>query len=128
VAPLSRITEGGHGRPSNGPLKAGEADRMNKWCARECERCRVLDLAPGEQVVPAMLPDLKNPQAPRPVVLTRREKREAENMAIVDAVVDRMTPEQLAAIDRPAMTGAQLDRFRDLYADYSKRLEAKRTP
>lgn len=38
-APFPYTAEGGHMRPSNVPLTDGE--KMNKWCARECERSRV---------------------------------------------------------------------------------------
>ena len=32
------ISEGGHMKPSASPLREEEGERMNKWCARECER------------------------------------------------------------------------------------------
>lgn len=32
------LSEGGHMKPSASPLGEGEGERMNKWCARECER------------------------------------------------------------------------------------------
>lgn len=106
-----------------------DADRMNKWCARECERCRMLNLEADEPLVEGMLPDLKKPQAPRPIVQTRREKAEAQ----ITAVVEGMTPEQAAAIDRPLairiaalLDGEQRDCFQELYAGYSKRMADRR--
>ena len=33
--------EGGHGKPSATPLT--DATRMNKWCARECERSKIIE-------------------------------------------------------------------------------------
>lgn len=47
--------EGGHGKPSAVPLT--DPSRMNKWCARECERCALLE--PGEALV---APNLKRPK------------------------------------------------------------------
>ena len=32
------ISEGGHLKPSGSALGEGDGERMNKWCARECER------------------------------------------------------------------------------------------
>jgi hypothetical protein len=32
------LSEGGHMKPSDEPLEARDGERMNKWCARECER------------------------------------------------------------------------------------------
>lgn len=34
--------EGGDGKPSEFPLE--DANRMNKWCLRECERCSFKEL------------------------------------------------------------------------------------
>mgnify|MGYP003532947149 CR=1 FL=1 len=48
--------EGGDGRPSSVPLTDGE--RMNKWCARECERGGIYKLT--EEIA---LRDLGNPRA-----------------------------------------------------------------
>jgi hypothetical protein len=41
--------EGGHGKPSGVPLGDGDGHRMNKWCARECERSSINEK--GEPVV-----------------------------------------------------------------------------
>lgn len=46
--------EGGDGRPSDVPLR--DSERMNKWCARECERSGIF--GPKEEVI---VPDLENP-------------------------------------------------------------------
>lgn len=47
TAPIDTgIYEGGHAKPQT------EAERLNKWCARECERSVIVDR--GEQIV---LPD-----------------------------------------------------------------------
>lgn len=56
--------EGGHGKPSALPLT--DPSRMNKWCARECERSAILE--PGEEVtVPNMnRPKPNIPGRPRP--------------------------------------------------------------
>lgn len=32
------LSEGTHMKPSGTPLGEGDGERMNKWCARECER------------------------------------------------------------------------------------------
>jgi hypothetical protein len=47
--------EGGHGKPSAVPLT--DPSRMNKWCARECERSAILE--PGEALVS---PNLARPR------------------------------------------------------------------
>jgi len=52
------LSEGGHLKPSARPLRPSDSDRMNKWCARECERrVRVPE---GEPIV------LRNMAQPRP--------------------------------------------------------------
>jgi len=51
--------EGDHGKPSAAPLT--DPARMNKWCARECERCALLE--PGEALVP---PNLARPRPNMP--------------------------------------------------------------
>lgn len=49
------ISEGGHLKPSAEPLQ--DAQRMNKWCARECERSVMVDV--GDEV---RLPDMNDPR------------------------------------------------------------------
>lgn len=49
IAPIDPGTyEGGHAKPALRPMRG---DAMNKWCARECERCARL---------PAALPDFSS--------------------------------------------------------------------
>lgn len=47
--------EGGHGKPSGVPLS--DSSRMNKWCARECERSALV-----EPTEPLVAPDLVRPR------------------------------------------------------------------
>jgi len=35
--------EGGYGKPSEVPLDEQQADRMNKWCSRACERSEIFE-------------------------------------------------------------------------------------
>ncbi len=56
------VCEGGHAKPSTSSLKDGE--RMNKWCARECERSTKVPV--GDVIV---LPDL---EYPKPNLFSRR--------------------------------------------------------
>lgn len=51
--------EGGQGKPSETPLT--DPGYMNKWCARECERSRIV-----KQGEPIVLRDMKNPRPNRP--------------------------------------------------------------
>lgn len=47
VAPADPGTyEGGHGKPQ------APEERFNKWCARQCERCTILDGAPPNMAKP----------------------------------------------------------------------------
>jgi hypothetical protein len=56
AAPVDPGTyEGGEGKPSGVPLD--DSSRMNKWCARECERSRIR--GPGDVL---RLPDLLRPR------------------------------------------------------------------
>lgn len=49
-APIDPGTyEGGHAKPQ------AENEKMNKWCVRECERCKMSK--PGEYNKPIKLPD-----------------------------------------------------------------------
>ena len=71
--------EGDHAKPSVVPLT--DSSRMNKWCARECERCALLE--PGEALVP---PDLMRPRPnipERPHVYAERDSVSAPEKAAV---------------------------------------------
>lgn len=56
--------EGRDGKPSDKPLE--DAEEMNRWCARECERCSLLK--PSE---PLVVKDFANPE---PNLFKRRTK------------------------------------------------------
>lgn len=65
-------SEGFEPKPSAGPLTDGT--RMNKWCARECERCKRFKL--DEPIV------LRDMEAPRPNIPTSKSPfvRDAEGL------------------------------------------------
>lgn len=56
--------EGDEGKPSGEPLTQADAHRMNKWCARECERASLS--RPNTTIV-----NLKNLRKPVPNILKR---------------------------------------------------------
>lgn len=60
IAPLPHSSEGDYMRPSNATLGAADGSKMNKWCARECER-RVMT-SPGQPEAQLVLPDMKTPK------------------------------------------------------------------
>ena len=68
LAPIDPGTyEGGDAKPTC------VAERLNKWCHRECERCHTV--FPGQENEPFDIPDLRHPQ---PNMLYRSEKNSGD--------------------------------------------------
>lgn len=108
TAPPSPIREGGDSRPSDTALSDADAHLMNKWCARECERCRLLSLDADEKAVPEMLPDLSSPTDQSPRVRTRHERYEALATQFIQHLKDKDVSEK------------KREAFWKLYAAYQK--------
>lgn len=53
------VSEGVDCKPSAVALDVSNAQRMNRWCARQCERVRIFEV--GVEVSPLRLPDMVDP-------------------------------------------------------------------
>jgi hypothetical protein len=53
------VSEGSHGKPSAVALIEADSERMNKWCARQCERSKLFK--PHQLLLESSLPNLQHP-------------------------------------------------------------------